>query len=104
MGPHLKNPDQPRYPFHPLGGARTAGRPCAPSRTPSKSALTAYGLDELRYILDPANVKGPDYHSETFRGLKQREFRQLGEYRTRRLVLEAWDRMEADGTFASLEL
>ena len=28
----------------------------------------AYGLsrDELRYILDPADVKGPDYPSETF--------------------------------------
>jgi hypothetical protein len=66
----------------------------------------AYGLnrDELRYILDPADVKGPDYPSETFRVLKEREIRQLGEYRTRRLVLDAWDRMEADRTFASLGL
>lgn len=66
----------------------------------------AYGLarDELRYILDPADVKGPDYPSETFRVLKEREIRQYGEYRTRRLVLEAWDRMEADGTFAELGL
>jgi hypothetical protein len=36
--------------------------------------------------------------------LKEREIRQFGEYRTRRLVLEAWDRMEADGTFAELNL
>jgi hypothetical protein len=66
----------------------------------------AYGLDrdELRYILDPADVKGPDYPSETFRVLKEKETRQFGEYRTRRLVLEAWDRMEADGTFADLGL
>ncbi len=66
----------------------------------------AYGLsyDELRYILDPIDVKGPDYPSETFRVLKEKEFRQFGEYRTRRHVLEAWDRMEADGTFASLGL
>jgi hypothetical protein len=66
----------------------------------------AYGLelDELRYILDPADVKGPDYPSETFRVLKEKEIRQFGEYRTRRLVLEAWNRMEADGTFASLGL
>lgn len=66
----------------------------------------AYGLtrDELRYILDPADVKGPDYPSETFRVLKEREIRQHGEYRTRRLVLGAWDRMEADGTFADLGL
>lgn len=64
----------------------------------------AYGLtrDELRYILDPADVKGPDYPSETFRVLKEKEVRQHGEYRTRRLVLEAWDRMEQDGTFAAL--
>jgi hypothetical protein len=66
----------------------------------------AYRLtrDELRYILDPADVKGPDYPSETFRVLKEKEIRQFGEYRTRRLVLEAWDRMEADGTFTELGL
>jgi hypothetical protein len=57
----------------------------------------AYGLsrDELRYILDPADVMGPDYPSETFLGLKNSEIREYGEYRTRRLVLEAWDRLEA---------
>jgi hypothetical protein len=66
----------------------------------------AYGLsrDELRYILDPADVKGVDYPSETFRVLKEKEIRTFGEYRTRRLVLEAWSRMEADGTFAHLGL
>lgn len=55
----------------------------------------AYGLtrDELRYILDPADVMGDDYPSETFRVLKNNEIRQFGEYRTRRLVLEAWDRL-----------
>ena len=54
-----------------------------------------YGLtrDELRYILDPADIYGDDYPSETFRVLKNNETRQFGEYRTRRLVLEAWDRM-----------
>ncbi|MDX2079411.1 MAG: N-6 DNA methylase [Terrimicrobiaceae bacterium] len=66
----------------------------------------AYGLDrdELRYILDPADIKGPDYPSETFRVLKEKEIRTFGEYRTRRLVLEAWDRMMADGTFTALDL
>jgi hypothetical protein len=56
----------------------------------------AYGLtrDELRYILDPADVKGPAYPSETFRVLKKNEIARLGEYRTARLVLQAWDRME----------
>lgn len=64
----------------------------------------AFGLnrDEPRYILDPADVKGPDYPSETFRVLKEREVRQYGEYRTRRLVLAAWDRMEANGEFAAM--
>lgn len=54
-----------------------------------------YGLtrDELRYILDPADVHGPDFPSETFRVLKNNELSQFGEYRTQRLVLEAWDRM-----------
>ena len=56
------------------------------------------------YILDPADVKGPDYPSETFRVLKEKEIRQHGEYRTRRLVLEAWDRMEASGEFKALDL
>jgi hypothetical protein len=56
----------------------------------------AYGLtrDELRYILDPADVKGADYPSETFRVLKANENRRYGEYRTARLVLQAWDQME----------
>ncbi|HWW88924.1 MAG TPA: hypothetical protein VNZ26_35270, partial [Vicinamibacterales bacterium] len=54
-----------------------------------------YGLtrDDLRYILDPSDVMGPDYPSETFRVLKKNEQRRFGEYRTRRLVLEAWDRL-----------
>ena len=55
-----------------------------------------YGLtrDELRYILDPADVMGDDYPSETFRVLKEKEIREYGEYRTRRLVLEAWGKLE----------
>jgi hypothetical protein len=54
-----------------------------------------YGLtrDELRYILDPADVYGSDFPSETFRVLKNNEIKQFGEYRTQRLVLEAWDKM-----------
>ena len=43
-----------------------------------------YGLTkgELEYILT------------TFRVLKEKEIRKYGEYRTRRLLLEAWERME----------
>ena len=60
-----------------------------------------YGLTrrELEYILDPKAVMGDDYPSETFRVLKENETREFGEYRTQRLVLEAWDRFVADGTF-----
>jgi hypothetical protein len=56
-----------------------------------------YGLtrDELRYILDPADVYGPDFPGETFRVLKEKEIKHYGEYRTRRLVLAAWDAAEA---------
>ena len=55
-----------------------------------------YGLtrDELRYILDPADIMGEDYPSETFRVLKNKEQKEFGEYRTQRLVLEAWDQLE----------
>jgi hypothetical protein len=83
-----------------------------------------YGLNrkQLRYILDPADltekeledildlweeVSDPldpagyaercaqsDFPGETFRVLKEKEIRQYGEYRTRRLVLEAWERLE----------
>jgi hypothetical protein len=64
----------------------------------------AYGLtrEELRYILDPADVKGSDYPSETFRVLKEKERRQYDEYRTHRLVLSAWDRMEAACKFKTM--
>ncbi|HMN92731.1 MAG TPA: N-6 DNA methylase [Hydrogenophaga sp.] len=58
-----------------------------------------YGLtrDELRYILDPKDVMGEDYPSETFRVLKEGEMRAYGEYRTRRLVLQAWDELHRPG-------
>ena len=59
------------------------------------SFARAHGLtrDDLRYILDPADVHGPDFPGEPFRVLKEKETAKFGEYRTRRLVLEAWDRM-----------
>lgn len=54
-----------------------------------------YGLttEELRYILDPQDVYGLDFPGETFRVLKEKEIRSYGEYRTRRLVLEAWEKL-----------
>ncbi|BDG19032.1 hypothetical protein TthSNM11_12350 [Thermus thermophilus] len=82
-----------------------------------------YGLNrkQLRYILDPqdlterelADLLSPHeevedpldekayqkrvaqsrFPGETFRVLKEKELRRYGEYRTRRLVLEAWERL-----------
>lgn len=53
-----------------------------------------YGLttENLRYILDPEDVCGKGCINETFRVLKERELRELGEYRTKRLVMEAWNK------------
>ena len=55
-----------------------------------------YGLDRayLCYILDPKEAAGIAHPSESFTALKNNEMRQFGEYRTQRLVLEAWDRLE----------
>lgn len=57
-----------------------------------------YGLstEDLRYILDPEDVCGKGCINETFRVLKDRETRELGEYRTKRLVLEAWNKFGLD--------
>ena len=64
---------------------------------------------ELEDILDPwedPTCAGPhllpehpdeDFPGETFRVLKDKEEKQFGEYRTRRLVLEAWERLHAQG-------
>jgi len=48
-------------------------------------------LMKLRNIIDPKEVHGEDFPDETFRVLKEKEVRLYGEYRTSRLVLDAWD-------------
>ncbi len=60
-----------------------------------------YGLtrDELRYILDPKDIHGPDFPGETFRVLKEKEEKQYGEYPTRRLALEAWEILSKNRRF-----
>jgi hypothetical protein len=62
-----------------------------------------YGLtrDELWYILDPSDVYGAEFPSETFRVLKSKEMKEHGEYRTQRLVLAAWDLLESGGQMLS---
>ena len=54
-----------------------------------------YGLSrfELEFLLEPESIK-PGYPSETFSVLKRNEEKAFGEYRTKRLVLEAWDKLE----------
>jgi hypothetical protein len=54
-----------------------------------------YGLtsNELKYVLDPEQLFGDEFPGETFRVLKDNEESKYGEYRTRRLVLEAFDKL-----------
>ena len=54
--------------------------------------LYSLSTEDLRYILDPEDVCGKGCINETFRVLKERELRDLGEYRTKRLVMEAWNK------------
>lgn len=86
-----------------------------------------YGLNrkQLRYILDPADLTEKElndildpyeevsdplepngynercskstFPGETFRVLKDKEIKLYGEYRTRRLVLEAWNKIQFGG-------
>ena len=57
-----------------------------------------YGLtrDELRYVLDPQEVYGSDFPGETFRVLKEKEIKRYGEYQSKRLVLEAWNKLDGE--------
>ena len=61
-----------------------------------------YGLsrDQLRYILDPKDIYGGmPVPGETFRVLREHEEREYGEYRTRGLVLDAYDELAKSGRF-----
>lgn len=60
-----------------------------------------YGLTrtEMRYVLDPKELFGSDFPSETFRVLMEREIKLQGEYRTQRLVLEAFDELANSDRF-----
>lgn len=58
-------------------------------------AREVYGLskNEMLYILDPDNILGKDCGIETFKALRNREQREFNEFRTQRLIEEAWDRL-----------
>ena len=49
-------------------------------------------MDEKAYR---KRVEKSAFPGETFRVLKDKDIRRYGEYRTRRLVLEAWERLLA---------
>jgi len=72
--------------------------PFDPERRSELDAYYAslYGLsrEDICYTLDPESVMGAGYPSETFRVLNNNEEKKFGEYRTQRLLLEAWDRQE----------
>jgi hypothetical protein len=58
-------------------------------------------LDPWEEVTDPLDPAGyaaraaqSDFPGETFRVLKEKEIRAYGEYRTRRLVLEAWEKLQ----------
>jgi hypothetical protein len=53
--------------------------------------LFGLNIDEMRYLLDPTDILGSDCGFESFGALKRAECRDFGEFRTRRLILEAWE-------------
>lgn len=93
-----------------------AGQNLTPSDDPEERARLAaeldvvvardlFGLtrDEMRYLLEPRDVLGPACTAETFAALRRAEEREFGEYRTRRLVMEAWDQTIPAGTLSGQE-
>lgn len=48
---------------------------------------------QMHFILRPKDISDEYAEYETFGALERAEIRQFGEYRTQRLVLEAWDRL-----------
>lgn len=69
-------------PFSPF--ERDGDRPAILRAEPDAYYAKIYGLtrDELRCILDPKDVYGPDSPGETFRVLEEKEEHKYGEYRT----------------------
>jgi hypothetical protein len=55
--------------------------------------MAILACNEPSYIFDPKEVHGEAFPGETFRVLKDKGVRLFGEFRTRRLVLEAWDKL-----------
>lgn len=56
-------------------------------------ARDLFGLsrDEMRYVLEPADILGPDCGFETFGALARAERREFGSFATRDRILATWD-------------
>ncbi|MEI7951284.1 MAG: N-6 DNA methylase [Synechococcaceae cyanobacterium ELA182] len=52
---------------------------------------------QMQFILRPKDISDEYAEYETFGALERAEIRQFGEYRTQRLVMEAWDRLFGGG-------
>jgi len=55
--------------------------------------LYGFTRNELHYILDPQDIHNSNFTGETFRVLKDKETKRYGEYKTKQLILEAWDKV-----------
>ena len=55
----------------------------------NKNKYNSVIRDEFRYVLDSKDDYISDFPGETFRVLKEKEEKQYGEYRTRRLFFKA---------------
>jgi len=75
-------------------------RPCPRLRSaqkPGGTSLTCHYLKQFTVVpppcYTPADPMDPDDPSETFLVLEEAELRAHSEFRTRRLVLEAWSQL-----------
>ena len=114
---------QGEYPFPPFGWSEDRRALVRAELDAYYARLYGLNRKQLRYVLDPkdltereletlvendweevkdpldpdayeARTKSSTFPSETFSALKRKELRAFGEYRTRRLILEAWENIK----------
>src|SRR6185312_13314505 len=63
-------------------------------------ARDLFGLsrDEMRYVLEPSDILGPDCGFETFGALERAERREFGSFATRDRILATWDALPVAAT------
>lgn len=67
---------------------------------PEEREVVRAELDAAMFHLYGADRKDVDYILETFPIVKRKEEKTFGEFRTKRLILEAYDRLAAEGTIS----